>query len=439
MSMRNTTIVLRSGLLALCLAAGAGRAQYLEAQVPTGDSPQQVFWNPTSNKVYVSNEQAGTVTVIDGATNNVRATVAVADYPLNICHNTVLNKVYVSSWDSNRINVIDGDGDTLIRKITVSGCPMFMTFNGAMDKLYVACIDADRVAVIDGVTDDVTASISVMGVRRLLWVPTTNRVLCYTDRDADTTKAIDCASDEVAVRLPLPTGLDLLAGWSYNRVTDLVYLVAQRDVYVLSSSGDSVVGTIPKVSSSSSTDLVALPSLNRLFELDNGWLLAIDGTTNTVTDSLYVGGEEIACDTTKMKAYCSDIYQNGVHVVDAHTDTLIKTISFGTSPNAICWNATNSRVYVADYRDNIVYIVRDTSTAIAEQSATASVVRYQVATVTRGPLFVANRGGADLYGATGQRVSLLHAGKNSISGLPRGTYFVCAAVGKEVRKVILVR
>jgi YVTN family beta-propeller protein len=441
MSMRNTTIAFRSGLLALCLAAGAGRvrAQYLEAQIPVGESPQQVFWNPTSNKVYISNEQDGTVTVIDGATNQVRATIAVADYPLLICHNAVLNKVYVSSWDSNRINVIDGVGDTLICKISVSGCPMFMTFSAAMNKLYVACIDNDRIAVIDGATDEVIKSISVRSPLQLLWVPTTNRVLCYTDWNEDTVKAIDCTTDEVVARMPLPTGWDGLGCWCYNRVTDLAYVTARWNVYALTSSGDSVVAVIPKVSSSNSTDLVAVPSLNKLCELDNGWLLAIDGVTNTVTDSLYVGGEEIVCDTVKLKAYCSDSYQNGVHVVDARADTLIKTILFGTSPNAICWNSTNSRVYIADYRDNVIYIVRDTSTAISEPGAPVAVGRYPITTLTRGPFFVLGRGEAGLYSATGRRVAQLHEGWNDISNLPCGMYFVRAAEGKEVRKVVLAR
>jgi YVTN family beta-propeller protein len=435
MLMRNTTIAFRSGLLALCLAAGAGRAQYLEAQIPVGESPQQVFWNPTSNKVYVSNEQDGTVMVIDGATNQVRATIAVADYPLLICHNTVLNKIYVSSWDSNRINVIDGVGDTLIRKISVSGCPMFMTFSAAVNKLYVACIDNDRIAVIDGATDEVIKSISVRSPLQLLWVPTTNRVLCYTRTDTDTVIAVDCMTDEVVVRLPVPTLAHL--GWCYNPVNGFAYLPLRTDICAISADGDSIVAQMPaNLGGLGAMDVI--PRLNKLYGL-YGTLYVVDCATNTISCSLFVGGERIVCDTARLKVYCGDSYQNGVHVVDARADTLIKTISFGTSPNAMCWNATNSRVYIADYRDNVIYIVRDTSTAISEPGAPVAVGRYPITTLTRGPFFVLGRGEAGLYSATGRRVAQLHEGWNDISNLPCGMYFVRAAEGKEVRKVVLAR
>ncbi len=423
-------------MLALCLAAGVGRAQYLEAQIPTGESPQQVFWNPTSNKVYVSNEQDGTVTVIDGATNQVRATIAVADYPLLICHNSVLNKIYVSSWDSNRINVIDGEADTLIRKIAVSGCPMFMTFNATLNKLYVARIDNDNIAVIDGVTDEVIKSISVRSPLHLLWVPSTNRVLCYTFGGvADTVKAIDCMTDEVVTLLPVPT----LGGlrWCFNLVNGLAYLPLRTDICAISADGDSIVAQVP-VDLGGLGSLGVIPRLNKLYCL-YGNLYAIDCATNTISCSLYVGGEQVVCDSARLKVYCGDSYQNGVHIVDARADTLIKTITFGTSPDAICWNATNSRAYVADYRDNVVYIVRDTSTAVAEPGMTVTVGRLQGATMTRGPLFVSEHCGADLYSATGQRVAVLHEGRNSINRLPPGTYFVRAAGRGEIYKVILTR
>jgi YVTN family beta-propeller protein len=39
------------------------------AQVATGAIPRAVAVNPVTNKTYVANQDSGTVTVIDGATN----------------------------------------------------------------------------------------------------------------------------------------------------------------------------------------------------------------------------------------------------------------------------------------------------------------------------------------------------------------------------------
>jgi len=420
-----------------CLLVQTGRGQFLESVIPVGDTPLDVIWNSTSNKVYVSNEQDGSVTVIDGATNQIRATIAVADYPFDICHNSVLNKIYVASGEgSNRVNVIDGSGDTLIKKIVVSHNPIRMTFNGSLNKLYAYCNDDpySRVAVIDGTTDEVVQTISLRAANQLLWVPTTNRVLCYTDMDEDTVKAIDCVTDEVVARLPLPTGPDWLTAWCYCPFNDLVYLAARREVYVLTPRGDSVVAVVPKVTEDFG-EFGVMPNLRKLYVLDGGWLLAIDCVTNTVADSLRVGGGVLACDTMKMKAYTN---AGGACVVDARADTVIDSIPFGRTTNSMCFNYTNSRLYVSDYRDDCVWVVRDTTTGVCEPPNGISPTERRVATVTRGALLVGDAG-ADLFGANGRRVAVLQAGMNDIGHLPPGAYLVRTSGRKEPGKVILTR
>ncbi len=422
-------------LAAICLVAGVARSQYLEAQIPVGESPQQVFWNPTSNKVYVSNEQAGTVTVIDGATNQVRATIRVADYPFEICHNSVMNKIYVVSGESNRLNVIDGVGDTLITKVSVSGYPCRMAFNATMNKLYVACPDDGRVAVVDGASNDVTNTVAVRYSAALLWVPTKNRVLCYTDMDEDTVKAIDCTTDEVVARLPMPTHGDWLGGWCYNPCNDMAYIDGRYEIYALTSSGDSVVAVIPKV-----TDqwckFALVSSLNRLYELENGWMIAIDGVTNTISCSLFVGGGELVCDTIKLKAYTN---AGGARVVDLRTNNIIESIPFGTTTSSTCWNSVNSRVYVSDYRANCVWVVRDTSAGIVESDLATICHRGASARIISGTLSWTGGRPADLMDLSGRVIAVLRPGTNDLSRLSPGVYVTMEQGSTEHTKVVKLR
>ena len=66
------------------------------------------------------------------------------------------------------------------------------------------------------------------------------------------------------------------------------------------------------------------------------------------------------------KVYCSNLSAHKVDILDARADTIIKTIPLGRSPEVLCWNRTNSRVYITDFMDNVVYVIRDTSTGVAE-------------------------------------------------------------------------
>ena len=75
--------------------------------------------NPVTNKIYVANScgngpsapafcnTAGTVTVIDGATNNT-LTVAAGNFPFGIALNPVTNKVYGTNDGDGTVTVIDG-------------------------------------------------------------------------------------------------------------------------------------------------------------------------------------------------------------------------------------------------------------------------------------------------------------------------------------------
>src|ERR1700709_2490273 len=82
-------------------------AQSVTSSLVMGSTPYAVAVNPVTNKVYVANQNSGTVTVIDGATNTTTA-VAVEGTPHAVAVNPATNKVYVANLGSNTVTVIDG-------------------------------------------------------------------------------------------------------------------------------------------------------------------------------------------------------------------------------------------------------------------------------------------------------------------------------------------
>jgi YVTN family beta-propeller protein len=65
--------------------------------------------NAVTGQVYVVNQAAGTVSVIDGVSNMVTS-VTVGGSPFGVAVNAVIGQVYVANAGDNTMSVIDGQG-----------------------------------------------------------------------------------------------------------------------------------------------------------------------------------------------------------------------------------------------------------------------------------------------------------------------------------------
>jgi len=425
--------VIASGILFVSL----GRGQYLEAVIPVGHDPLGVLWNPTSNKVYAANYWDGTVSVIDGATNQVLATVAVGEYPWTLCWNSANNKVYATCRDPDWVYVIDGVGDSVTKRIRTRANPTHMAYNAAMNKLYVQCIDDRMVRVYDGAEDTLIAEVWLGATPSFLMMhPVSNRVFCSLAEE-DSILTIDCASDEV-------TGVVHVGGSSgalcWNRVNNLVYVDCDNGIHVLSAAGDSVVGVIP-----AHGDMTFAPYPNKIFAVTSAWTYVIDCGRQSVLDSLPCYGYAAVCDTIRGKVYTAA--SNGSYVLDARADSLLSLIQLGTGlPQSIAWNPTYSRVYIGVDAGTVLYVIRDTSVAIAEPVGSDVGSTRVVAAIVRGSLLLPahNEGretNGELLDISGRKVLDLHPGPNDVSRLAPGVYFVreAQAQAQAVHKVVIGR
>jgi YVTN family beta-propeller protein len=97
-------------MVALLVAVSPLHAQSVTTTVGVGINPHAVVVNPTTNKIYVANQNypnPSTVTVIDGATNATQ-TVNAGSSSNFLAVNPSTNKIYVSNSSSANVTVIDG-------------------------------------------------------------------------------------------------------------------------------------------------------------------------------------------------------------------------------------------------------------------------------------------------------------------------------------------
>jgi DNA-binding beta-propeller fold protein YncE len=101
------------------------------------DDPVGIAVNPTTNRVYVTEPFAGTLTVIDGAANAIVDTIAFGSFPFvfDVAVNPVTNRIYVAQGGA--IHVVDGATDAVTTPIGFGHVVRALAVNPTTNRLYV--------------------------------------------------------------------------------------------------------------------------------------------------------------------------------------------------------------------------------------------------------------------------------------------------------------
>jgi YVTN family beta-propeller protein len=161
-------------------------------------NPDFVAVNTTTNKIYSSNSAAGTVSVINGATNTRSATITVGSFPQGIAVNSATNQIYVAlfSGTASTVSVIDGNTNTVVTSIPVSGAE-YVAVNAATNRIYVSDSD-NTVRVIDGASNSVIATISLSSVLEELAIDSVRNLIYVSMVGAPPTiEVIDGATNSI--------------------------------------------------------------------------------------------------------------------------------------------------------------------------------------------------------------------------------------------------
>src|ERR1022692_825038 len=349
-------LVLIVGLAVLALPV---LAQQVIATVPVGFTPYSTAVNPVTNKIYVVNNCStspcnfsnGTVTVLDGATNNILSVINVGYGPDYAAVNSVTNRIYVANrcgsdplcGSYGTVTVIDGLSDNVIATVTVEYSPGPPVVNSITNKIYAANACGNivscqggigTVSVIDGVTNTVTATVTVeYGPQSAVVNPVTNKIYvanvcgnnpsCGPPYPPGSVTVIDGVTNntQAANVGHWPTGLDV------NSVTNKIY-VANK------------CGNDPNCGSGAT-------------------LTVIDGATLATTEMAIGGGdpEALAVNSVTNKIYIPSFCGNNpscqresngtVSVVDggtlAYTSVPVRSWVF-----SIAVNPVTNKIYVAN-------------------------------------------------------------------------------------------
>ncbi len=123
--------------------------------VPLGsDSVRFVAIHPGNHRLYITNTDANTVTVLDGAPGSpteysVLATIPVETSPIGVAVNPVTGRIYVANHDRNTVSVIDGATNAVVATVPVSSGPASIGLVPGLSRIYVGHETGHAVTVIE--------------------------------------------------------------------------------------------------------------------------------------------------------------------------------------------------------------------------------------------------------------------------------------------------
>ncbi len=109
--------------------------------IDVGSQPKGMAINPVTRKLYVTNSNANSVSVIDLATNSVLKTEFVfSNAPERVAVDPIINRIYVAGYGSVLVDRIDGNTDTNIGYLSVNcSYPNDVAVNPRNRDLFMPC------------------------------------------------------------------------------------------------------------------------------------------------------------------------------------------------------------------------------------------------------------------------------------------------------------
>lgn len=266
---------------------------------------------------YIANQQGGSISVIDTATDTVVDTISTGpSAPNGIALSPDGGTLYASASDAGvwELLVIDLGTGSIVASPPVGNVAEGLAITPDGSQVFVAETNAGTVSILDTTTNTIIDSIAAGAPRAVAAHPDGTRV--YVSDLAGLVHEIEVASSTVTDSITMPAGP---FGLVVHPVLDRLYVATFESLAVIDLAGNTLLASIP-----------------------------------TGTSAIDVA---VTCD----RAFVTDSVDNRVSVIDLATNTLLTTVAIGVGPWGIDSHPDGSRVYGVNLSADTVSVI-DTAT-----------------------------------------------------------------------------
>ncbi|MFO7651944.1 MAG: hypothetical protein R6X13_11460 [bacterium] len=379
--------------------------------------------------VYFADRSQHNVLVYDAATAEPLGTVPVGGRPDVFCVNPRAPRLYCARYN-DKIAVVDLELMALDTVLSVDDDPDNLCYDPTTDKLYVACEGDDVIHVIDGATYETVAVLPAAESPRAMCVDTiAGRLFCCLAQ-TDEILVIDTRADTIITRLAVG-----------DSPRTLCFDPARRRVYCANFSGNSVtvidavglrvVGTVGGLGRSPAAAALD-PAFGRLYCKTSASIDVIDCTGDSLVQHIPFGGiGSVALDRSRNSLFVIESDPGRVVALDAATGEEVRSWDTLYYPSSIACGESFDQLYVVSSASRI-YVLDKPVLANALTSPTGP-------THLKSELTLLGTRAATVHDITGRRVAGFSPGRNDLSRLPAGIYFICREGERETAKVVITR
>jgi PQQ-dependent catabolism-associated beta-propeller protein len=213
--------------------------------LPGGSDPEEFDVDAAGGRLFVSNEDAGELSIVDLETGDVLRTVDVGGEPEGVRLRPDRATVYVTSESDHTVTVVDAKSGAVLDTIPVGWRPRDSIFSADGSRAYVSSEHGGSVAVVDVATSEVLETIALpagslpMG---LALSPDGERLYVANGR-ARTVSVIDLATSNVVAHVRVGA-----RPWGIGLTPDGKFLYTangpSNDVSVIDTASLNVISTI---------------------------------------------------------------------------------------------------------------------------------------------------------------------------------------------------
>jgi len=341
---------LRSAILAITFAAISfgPMVQATLAQNPPPSttllSCRAVVVNPATGKVYAVDKSRDAI-FIETAGGTATSNVSVGKGPVAIAVNSVTNRVYVANNDSGTVSVIDGQKDSIIATVNVGPLPYVLAVSEASNRIYVSNTFSDLLTIVDGATNT-TRTVKTGSADAIAVDPKAGKIylLGYEDSNLNVLDETNGALSKIQIGMHL-------WGMALNQATSTLYvtLVGSAAVVALDENSHALT-TIPTGRIPGSVAVNPVTNMAYVANYQDDSVTVIDGAKHVAIATVQVGEypQAIAVDAQANLIYVANTHGNSVTVIDGASNLAIVALKAGSNPYSIAVNPKAGKLPVAN-------------------------------------------------------------------------------------------
>jgi YVTN family beta-propeller protein len=296
------------------------------------DYPVWVVYDSLDNRAYciVRTEAYDTIMVMSGTTHQ-RIGAIPLEWGTRAVWNPDNDRLYVTMDEMNKVAVIDCKADTIITEIPVGRGAVGAVLNRRHQKLYMQNFDSEDVSIIDLATNQVIKTIAMGNV-----------------------PAVGC----------------------YSTVGDEYYGGGGHELLIVDGQTDSIVTSIPLLGYPG--PMVESPLHHLVVVATADSLLSVDVDSDSVVARVPAGRvtQALVWSANTDLVYCANSF-NEVAAFTGDGRRVVARLSLGYYPFALALAPEYGRLYVGDLGRRYAYIIRDTSSGVAEPGPVSALGEFE--------------------------------------------------------------